>query len=75
MAMSIKNNIEKIKGFWRSDSQAKDKTLTVVVIILVGIASFGLGRLSAFESKKEPVTIEMSEFSASDSETKTKQSV
>ena len=75
MAMSIKNNIEKIKGFWRSDSQAKDKTLTVVVIILVGIASFGLGRLSAFESKKEPVTIEMSEFSASDSETKTKPGV
>ncbi|MEK7551930.1 MAG: hypothetical protein AAB534_00790 [Patescibacteria group bacterium] len=66
--MSIKNITTKIKGFWQSDTGLKDKALTIVVIVLVGTASFGLGRLSAFESKKEPVTIEMQEFKDSDSE-------
>lgn len=28
-----------------------------IIIVLVGTASFGLGRLSALETKKEPVTI------------------
>jgi len=73
--MSIKNNVTKIKGLWVADTGAKDKILTIVVIILVGTASFGLGRLSAYETKKEPVTIEMSEISNANSEPETKPEV
>jgi len=72
--MSIKELIIKIKHFWQTNTAGRDKALTIAVIILVGTASFGLGRLSAYETKKEPVTIEMSEFSEN-SEAKTKPTV
>src|SRR3989338_3534345 len=31
---------------------------TVLIIILVGLSSFGLGRLSLFESRREPIRLE-----------------
>ncbi|TSC60055.1 MAG: Extracellular nuclease [Parcubacteria group bacterium Gr01-1014_107] len=49
--------LEKIKSFFR-ESGSREKALTVAIIFLVGSASFGLGRLSVLESKKEPVRIE-----------------
>jgi hypothetical protein len=50
-------NFGKIKSFFR-DSDNREKILTVGIIFLVGMASFGLGRLSALESGKVPVNIE-----------------
>ena len=75
MGRSIKEVTKKIKGLWQSDNGSKDKILTIIVIVLVGTASFGLGRLSAYEAKKEPVTIEMSEFNSTNSEIKTEPEV
>ena len=57
--MSIKEVITKIKTFWQTDGEVKNKLLTIIAIFLVGTSSFGLGRLSVYEEKKESVTIEM----------------
>lgn len=46
---------EKIKPLLSGD------VMIVIVIILVGISSFGLGRLSVIEQKKEPVRIEFNQ--------------
>jgi len=56
--MSIKEKLQKIKLFL-TESERREKTLIIGIIFLVGIASFGLGRLSAFDAQKEPVKIEM----------------
>ena len=54
---SISELFKKIKIFFE-ESETREKVLTVAIIFLVGTASFGLGRLSALEDKKEPVKIE-----------------
>jgi len=55
--MSIKDSFQKIKSFFQ-ESELRSKLLTVAIIFLVGTASFGLGRLSILDSRKEPVRIE-----------------
>jgi hypothetical protein len=52
--MNIHELKEKIKGAFSGD------IAVVVIIILVGLSSFGLGRLSVTEDLKEPVRIEQS---------------
>lgn len=53
--MSIDENTEKVKGGWR----AYEKELFVaLLVILVALLAFGLGRLSKIEGAKEPVQIE-----------------
>ena len=42
--MSIHNLVEKIKSF-----EEKQEIVTMLIVILVGVGSFGLGRLSADE--------------------------
>jgi len=44
--------VQKIKRWTQTP-----EIITVAIIVLVGLASFGLGRLSALESKREPVRI------------------
>lgn len=61
---SINELLGKIKGFWTAEEAKRDKILTIAIIFLVGTASFGLGRLSAWDAQKEPVKVEMGEFSA-----------
>ncbi|MAF59531.1 MAG: hypothetical protein QF858_04260 [Candidatus Pacebacteria bacterium] len=50
-----------IREIWAKIKQSEDildsKTALILIIILVGTGSFGLGRLSALETKKEPVEI------------------
>lgn len=61
---SIKDLGEKIKSFLKNDFwpkilnlKSKNELITVFIIILVGTASFGLGRLSLLEETKVPVKI------------------
>lgn len=59
--MSIKDLAEKIKGLpaiFQSGEEELNKYYTAAIIVLVGFASFGLGRLSVIESSREPVTID-----------------
>ena len=57
MDMSIANWKEKIK--YRSLlPETKERLFVVIMIILVGSGSYGLGRLSALEKKKTPLRIE-----------------
>ena len=65
--MSIKDFTEKIKSFLlnikdkiygeENGLKIKDDIFIVFLIFLVGIASFGLGKLSSFEKKKIPISI------------------
>ena len=65
--MSIKDNWEKIKLFWADFRDAtynqekglkiKDDLYIVILIILVGTASFGLGKISSYEKNKTPISI------------------
>ncbi len=57
--MSIKENVEKIKSFWvihkaklyneEKGLKLKGDFFVVILIVLVGLISFGLGKLSALE--------------------------
>ncbi len=53
--MSIQDGLTKIKTL---DSGQKERVFVVILIILVGTASFGLGRLSILEGTKVPVHVE-----------------
>jgi hypothetical protein len=57
MMVSISEFLQKIKNFF-TETDGREKILTTAVILLVGTASFGLGRLSVLENRKEPVKIE-----------------
>ncbi|MDD5068277.1 MAG: hypothetical protein PHS53_01255 [Candidatus Pacebacteria bacterium] len=61
--MSINDIPLKIKTL---DSSTKERIFVVILIILVGSASFGLGRLSISEGEKTPIRIE--NFTSSTSE-------
>ena len=50
-------NIHDIWGKCKSFIDSRD-VYTVLIIILVGLSSFGLGRLSLFESRHEPIRLE-----------------
>ncbi len=66
--MSIKDIPEKIKSFWsarvwpvisqiRVNFDIKEDVFIILTIILVGLAGFGLGRLSALEKSRGEVTV------------------
>ncbi len=66
--MSIKDFPKKIKPFWQEKAvpviskikdnfDIKEDIFIILSIILVGLAGFGLGKLSALEKNQEPVTI------------------
>ena len=66
--MSIKHIGEKIKPFWsykviplvstiKSSLSIKEDLFVVLSIIFIGLAGFGLGKLSAMEKGREPVQI------------------
>lgn len=54
----IHDRIQKIKSFYES---SKNDLYIAAIIFLVGMASFGLGRLSVLWPKKEPIRIENQE--------------
>ncbi|MDO8482280.1 MAG: hypothetical protein Q7S86_00480 [bacterium] len=62
--MSIRDWSEKIKGMGQNGKEMlpqgenASRYYTAAIIVLVGLSSFGLGRLSAIDDKREPVTIE-----------------
>jgi len=53
--MSIRDFKEKINSFL---SNINEDIIIVLIIILVALASFGLGRLSKIEENREPIRIE-----------------
>jgi hypothetical protein len=65
--MSIKDFTEKIKSFWVNNKdkiysqenglKIKDDLFVVFLIFLVGMASFGLGKISSLEKRKVPISI------------------
>lgn len=58
--MSIKDLGLKIKSFvqnQRISSAITNDILIALIIVLVGTASFGLGKLSAFEKQKVPISV------------------
>ena len=65
--MSIKDFIQKIKSYTANikDSvysqekglKIRDDLYIVLIIVLVGTASYGLGKISAFEKAKTPISI------------------
>lgn len=57
--MIIKEYLQKSKN--RLDDLARSDLYTVAIIILVGFAGFGLGRISLIEDSREPVRIEFPE--------------
>jgi hypothetical protein len=76
--MSIKDIPEKIKGLWvawavplvskiKEGLDVKKDIFVVLCIILIGLAGFGLGKLSALERGREPVTIKPARFIVSTS--------
>jgi hypothetical protein len=75
--MSIKDWSEKIKGQGRElvngvhGEGSAGKYYTALIIILVGLSSFGLGRLSAFDESRQPITIEEEGIASANAETKT----
>ncbi len=54
MRSSIKEIIEKIKHFLTNVPQ---DALWAVIVILIGFAAFGLGRLSILDENKEPIKL------------------
>ena len=57
--MSIANLKNKIKDFGKFvKGFCNEEIITVFIIIFVGLAGFGLGRLSITEEKREPVKIQ-----------------
>jgi len=50
--MSIQNLLQKIK-----DVDGKHEIITILIIILVGIGGFGLGRLSTAQKENPPILI------------------
>ena len=74
--MSIKDIAGKIKPYWadkviprisglKADFDPKEDTFIILAIILIGLAGFGLGRLSALEKGRGPVTIKPADFTTS----------
>ena len=74
--MSIKDIGEKIKPYWsdkiipavsvvKSNLDIREDVFIVLVIILIGLAGFGLGKLSALEKGRESVQIRPQNQSAS----------
>ncbi len=73
--MSIKDFTEKIKPFWTSikerlysfknSFEIKDDLFIVLLIGLVGTASFSLGRLSSLEEQKTPISVIQAQETAS----------
>lgn len=60
--MTVQELVAKIK-LWREQLAENENTAryyTAAVIILVGLSAFGLGRLSAIDDTREPVSIEES---------------
>jgi hypothetical protein len=65
--ISIKDFSEKIKLYWaniKDNTHSKENGLKigddlyiVILIILVGTASFGLGKISSYEKNKTPISI------------------
>ncbi|MEI6190879.1 MAG: hypothetical protein WCP24_00745 [bacterium] len=66
--MSIKDIGEKIKPYWsdkvipavsvvKNSLDIKEDIFIVLAVILIGLAGFGLGKLSALEKGREPVQI------------------
>ena len=73
--MSIKDFPKKIKPYWemkvtpliskvKDCFEIKEDTFIILVIILIGLAGFGLGKLSSLEKGREPVTIKPANFNA-----------
>lgn len=73
--MSIPDVIKKINPYWqervvpalsiiKSGISIKEDVFIVLTIILVGLAGFGLGKLSALEKGREPVQIQPANFTA-----------
>ena len=57
--MSIHDLVLKIKSFRiKENLDVKEDIFIVVAIILIGLAGFSLGKLSALEKGREPVTIQ-----------------
>ena len=53
--MSLANKKHPIKALF--GPQRREDILIILIILLIGFASFGLGRLSKIEEMKSPVTI------------------
>lgn len=73
--MSINDIRGKIKPYWskhiipavstvKAGFDIKEDILIISAIILIGLAGFGLGKLSALEKGREPVEIKPAQFSA-----------
>ena len=71
--MSIKDFPKKIKPYWENKAvpiiskvkagfDMKEDVFIVLAIILIGLAGFGLGKLSALEKGREIVTIKPAQF-------------
>ncbi len=54
MSASIKEIVKKIKHFY---TNLPDKLFMIIVLILVGFSSFGLGRLSLLDQNKQHVSL------------------
>ena len=54
MSASIKEIVEKIKHFY---TNLPSELFMVIMLILVGFSSFGLGRLSALEQNKQHISL------------------
>lgn len=57
--MSIYETGNKIKGFLdKITSSLSNEIFVILMIVLIGFAGFGLGRLSVYEDKKPAISIE-----------------
>jgi hypothetical protein len=59
--MSINEKEEKVKVYLAKAGAHEKELFVSLLIILVALLAFGLGRLSRLESEREPVTIENAE--------------
>lgn len=58
--MNLSEKIQKIKYYFAKASKyksAEKDILIILIIILVGLISFGLGRLSVISENKTPITV------------------
>ncbi|HRZ30543.1 MAG TPA: hypothetical protein P5274_02670 [Candidatus Paceibacterota bacterium] len=59
--MSIKEKLEKVKVYPAKAGAHEKELFVALLVILVALLAFGLGRLSRLEADREPVTIENAE--------------
>ncbi|MFC1751649.1 hypothetical protein ACFLY5_00700 [Patescibacteria group bacterium] len=71
--MNIDEKLKTIKPFNKLNAGHINDIVIILIILLVGVISFGLGRISMFLANKVPVSVNLANVSTGDDAVTTKQ--